>query len=566
MALTQISTAGVKDDAVTAGKIPANAVGSSELADNAVDTNAIQDDAVTVDKLANSINSEIAANTAKTTNATHSGDVTGSTSLTIAADAVTTAKIADDAVTADKLANSINTAIAANTAKDLTALSASNLTSGTVPDARISASSVTQHATSFDDNNIVNDISSLALKVNALQNATRYNTNSTYVETFQDSAGVGTFTNCSRSASGEYVASIISKSFYKPSTDLWTFTQSATNVATNGPMTFAAWMKSANGSNWTYNGSQGGGIMNLQTKDDTSKYVAFNIGYGSNNGKFGAHTPGVSDCNTNSAWSAPTNKWVLGVVRTGYNWSNGHVEIMHRAYDAGNFTTDADSNGGTNNYGTLAGGLGRLFRHASNSYTGDFDNTHIAHMAFWNISLSGSALDGLFNNGEIFDWTTSNGNYTATNAIQEYFKMDEGSGTTLENFANGGNATRTSGSGSWDSDSTQLGSANATGNFVSNAITASSSTSKMGVVITFIDSSGSTTINTDLKVYLSADNGSNFSQANLVLAPNFATGVRMAIANDVTVTAGTQLKYKIEFANQSANSKEVRVSGISLQY
>ena len=41
MALTQISTAGVKDDAVTAGKIPANAVGSSELADNAVDTAAI---------------------------------------------------------------------------------------------------------------------------------------------------------------------------------------------------------------------------------------------------------------------------------------------------------------------------------------------------------------------------------------------------------------------------------------------------------------------------------------------------------------------------------------------
>ena len=36
MALTQISTGGVKDDAVTAGKIPANAVGSSEIADNAV--------------------------------------------------------------------------------------------------------------------------------------------------------------------------------------------------------------------------------------------------------------------------------------------------------------------------------------------------------------------------------------------------------------------------------------------------------------------------------------------------------------------------------------------------
>ena len=113
MGLTQVSTAGVKDDAVTSGKIPANAigsseiaanaVGSSELADDAVDTNAIVDDAVTADKLANSINTEIAANTAKTTNATHTGDVTGSSSLTIASNAVTTAKIADEAVTLAKL-------------------------------------------------------------------------------------------------------------------------------------------------------------------------------------------------------------------------------------------------------------------------------------------------------------------------------------------------------------------------------------------------------------------------------------------------------------------------------
>ena len=92
MALTKISTDGVKDNAITKAKIPADQIETSELA--------------------------------------------------------------NDAVTEDKLANSINTAIAANTAKDLTALSASNLTSGTVPDARISASSVTQHVTAFNDSNI----------------------------------------------------------------------------------------------------------------------------------------------------------------------------------------------------------------------------------------------------------------------------------------------------------------------------------------------------------------------------------------------------------------------------
>ena len=51
MALTKVSTNGVKDDAITSGKIPANAVGASELADNAVDTNAIADQAVALSKL-----------------------------------------------------------------------------------------------------------------------------------------------------------------------------------------------------------------------------------------------------------------------------------------------------------------------------------------------------------------------------------------------------------------------------------------------------------------------------------------------------------------------------------
>lgn len=56
--------------------------------DDSISTIKIQDDAVTAAKLANSINTEIAANTAKVTNATHTGDVTGATALTIATDAV----------------------------------------------------------------------------------------------------------------------------------------------------------------------------------------------------------------------------------------------------------------------------------------------------------------------------------------------------------------------------------------------------------------------------------------------------------------------------------------------
>ena len=84
---------------------------------------------------------------------------------------------------------------------NLTSLPAAQLT-GTIADARISATSVQQHATSFDDNKIVNDISALALKINGIQNATRYNTNSTSVETFQDANGIASLTGMARDTTG----------------------------------------------------------------------------------------------------------------------------------------------------------------------------------------------------------------------------------------------------------------------------------------------------------------------------------------------------------------------------
>ena len=70
----------------------------------------------------------------------------------------------------------------------------------------------------------------------------------------------------------------------------------------------------------------------------------------------------------------------------------------------------------------------------------------------------------------------------------------------------------------------------------------------------------------NLGFQVSADNGSNFATATLVAMPDFATGIKMAKVNDLSVTAGTQLKYKIEFANQASGSKEARIRGVSLQY
>ena len=96
------------------------------------------------------------------------------------------------------------------------------------------------------------------------------------------------------------------------------------------------------------------------------------------------------------------------------------------------------------------------------------------------------------------------------------------------------------------------GSISATGSFESNAITAPSSVSSMGAIMTYQDNAGTNALNTDIVLKLSADGGSNYSTATLTAMPDFATGIKMAKVNDLSVTAGTSLKYKIEFANQAS--------------
>ena len=111
LASGSVTTAKIADNAVTMAKLAGGTlptditVASANITDLTIATADIADDTVTADKIANSVNTAIAANTAKTTNQTHTGDVTGATSLTIANDAVTTAKIAADAVTTAKIAD-----------------------------------------------------------------------------------------------------------------------------------------------------------------------------------------------------------------------------------------------------------------------------------------------------------------------------------------------------------------------------------------------------------------------------------------------------------------------------
>jgi len=384
---------------------------------------------------------------------------------------------------------------------NLTSLPAAQLT-GTIADARISATSVQQHATSFDDNKIVNDISALALKINGIQNATRYNTNSISVETFQDANGIASFTGMARdSTGGEYVASIIQSygtdQFYETSAldSNRIFNVSGTSINPAGLIDGVT-------------GSIGGG-------QGQSFYIANPSGY----------TQGLGyELGADSDFG-------VGFKLTGFQFYNFNTYARFRFFKI----QTADSGG------------------SSGSFTSQ------------NITASGSAQD---NSDDIVEATNVANSFAGATLDTPYVVPSNTSAFRIvfHNIHNNGNVNAGIGEIKIKGQKLTTTVNNATGNFISNAVTAGASTTNMGAIITYIDSSGTATLNTDLKIHLSADNGSNFTQGTLVAQPDFATGIKMAKVNDVTVTAGTQLKYKVEVANQAEGSKETRITGVSMQY
>ena len=380
--------------------------------------------------------------------------------------------------------------------------SASIITSGTIADARIAASSVNQHATSFDDNKIVNDISTLAIRQASNENKGAYNTNSMYVDVFQDGTGIASHTTSSRNAS-EYV-------------DTFTSSTSDSSSLTINNSNYSTYFSNANQMN--YKRDPNGipittGTIGSTNNDSSDTFTDI----------FGS---GLFSENGNSFYHA-------------YWFDFG----SNKSFDISSFQIYHSS--GSGNLAELnLFGFNEIL--STNVFTG-LNSSNLKDYELFN-SLSSKA------NGTTWSATGLNTNndfyrYIAFN--RKYSQLNWGEWNALQMTGIVRTITEA---------------INATGNFVSNAITAPSSVSSMGAIVTYQDNAGTNALNTDIVLQLSADNGSNFTTATLTAMPDFASGIKMAKVNDLSVTAGTNLKYKISFANQSSGVKEARIRGVSLQY
>ena len=432
--------------------------------------------------------------------------------------------------------------IASGTLEDarIPSLAASKIGSGTFADARIAASNVSQHATSFDDDKLVNDLSTLGLRVHTQENLTASNTNSQYVDVFQDATGITNLTNTTRNAS-EYVDSTGSSSAVGSwTTDSDTKMLLSSDGVSSGSTTFTD--ESSTGSFTAYGGidhrSAGGAPTGLGSNaisfNGTSDYLTHNVNY---------NFIGTGDY-TLEFW-LKTNTTSEGYIF--YNADNGSTGIRLSINANGTITMNEQVSNGDS--------------YISTSTAVNDNNWH--HIALVRTSSGREIfIDGSSNVSD----TVTGRNFSNT---ETFYVGRRGSGVYYSGYLAElriSTTARYSRGSSFTPNTVTTTAIQATGSFESNAITAPSSVSSMGAIITYQDNAGTNSLNTDIVLKLSANGGSNYATATLTTLPDFSTGIKMAKVNDLSVTAGTSLKYKIEFANQSASSKEARIRGVSLNY
>ena len=340
---------------------------------------------------------------------------------------------------------------------NLTSIPAGQLT-GTIADARISSSSVTQHVTSFDDTSIRHDISMLALNFGDLNNKTVFELANSTIDPMESSASVATATQAVFDATNEN----------------WeTVSASATNFAS-----------------------------------------------------------GITDFPANSGLSGSVNLSL--------------------------FTDGSTSN---NAFHTDSSGVGAYFvidLQQQRTITTIRINTRSGNVNSVNWQIQGS------NDNSSFTDTGYDFNLSGTTGWQSLSLSSNNTWRYWKFYKTTGNA-----GGGYHSELEMNGSvANATGSIISNTYTAPSSRSAVSGVLLYRDVAGTATLGTDLKVFFSCNNGTNYTEATSYTPLNtaFKTGVKTATLGKTTCTAGTQIKFKVEWANQANGSKITGCQGIAIQY
>ena len=473
--------------------------------------------------------------------------------------------------------DTIGTNAIANTAVTDAKLAASlNLSSKTVV---VPSSTVTTHVTPTDLTPVKQDLALVAFEQIRADNRTLLNMPNSFVDQFEDSTGIATLTQAERDTTDEYVASYTygSKTFKNLQVQLlpndggtiqntWDTTDAydqnwAGDSLYKGGNAYTAGMidylfdvsKPFNFNVYSNVTKQTGGInaqnyqaFSLFITTDTSVAAGKNPQVSGNkvfvtkgsidDANYGQLSPDSMATYLNSGYASTINLTNAQYGNNSYNASGGSVTLNVN-----------DANFGLNSYASGNAWTTMGFRVVNNPDTDTMTVHHLSNSdpKAVRTDVNNFTLNNIPHAGRMGFFFGEGANYSVNS---EHMSL-----SSSNNNANGTQSVVTEGV------------ENTTGSVLSVAKTAPSSVTKMSIVVLYKDQAGTNTLNTDLVAQVSADNGSNLTNATLVAAPNLTSDTKVAKSAEVTVTAGTQVRYKLNFANQSS-SKQCRVLGVALLY
>ena len=369
-------------------------------------------------------------------------------------------------------------------------LAASKITSGTFADGRIAASNVTQHASTFDDNQIQTNLTLLGFKTQINGSIAKYSLQDNVIDEFIDNTGIDETASTGESIVGGAVAGTFS----------FDGAETLVGDAVGTPI-------------GTH--TSGGG---LSAAFDGTDHPTAAAGSQHNSADFGS-------LNSNS------------ISFIGKNWGTGNAKSISKikihststeAWSSSN--SDSASNGGMQiqlygnnvNDTSTATALGTI----SSAFNGRNYNAEVEH------TDTGS---GLFQ----YHWvglkssSTSGGRGHYMGEV-EFFEEALSSAT---NFT-----------------------------LISTATTASTAPTSASLIFIMENNLGTATLNTDIKGFISRDNGSTYTEVTLVDEGTYGTDQKIVVAHDVDISSqpsGTSMRYKIQAFNQGS-SKITKVRAVSL--
>jgi hypothetical protein len=429
-------------------------------------------------------------------------------------------------------------------------LPASKITTGTFADARIASSNVSQHATTFDDSKIQQDLMVLALQQATDANKSAYSLSNSFIEQFEDSTGIDVLTSVSRNAS-EYVSSFTESSYADGAT---TFVDSSSynrTLTRNGSITHST-LQAKFGTSSIYFGADPTSSPRYVSSADSDSYTLGTGNWTIEFWTYGSQTGG--NINADHQPLVGWNTHVYSPFQIATKTNAGSTISWYGSSDSANWDIAANQDLGT---------VDSSWRHIAlvregNTFSGYNNGTRTS--TFSSSSAMVNPSDGLtigrFQGADIYPRGFID-NIRLSN-VARYTASSSSLTMPTTQFISDANTLYLLKS--------QILIVNATGNFTSVSKTAPATVSKMGIVVLYKNNSGTATLNTDLIAQVSANNGTDFTTVTLTPRGTFSTGINIAVANNVTVTSGTSCKYKISFANQSSGVKETQVHGIGLLY